>query len=85
MQVKSSLTIRTVGTILAIIAAGGLIALVGTAVLLGTIWVPNIVAVYVAGCILGLATGLFVTSNWALGTRLVPPSEAGRYLGTSLQ
>jgi MFS family permease len=26
---------------------------------------------------------LFVTANWALGTDLVPPGEAGRYLGIS--
>jgi MFS family permease len=33
--------------------------------------------------ILGLATGLFMTANWALGTELVPAQEAGRYLGVS--
>jgi hypothetical protein len=50
---------------------------------LGTIWVPNLSLVYAAGSLLGLATGLFVTTNWALGTRLVPSAEAGRYLGIS--
>jgi MFS family permease len=30
-----------------------------------------------------MATGLFMTANWALGTDLVPPQEAGRYLGVS--
>jgi len=39
--------------------------------------------VYVAGSIIGLATGLFMTANWALGTDLVPAGEAGRYLGIS--
>ena len=38
---------------------------------------------YVAGTIIGLATGLFMTANWALGTDLVPNAEAGRYLGIS--
>jgi MFS family permease len=61
----------------------GLVAALGTLVLLGTIWVPNLGLMYVAGSILGLATGLFLTANWALGTRLVPPAEAGRYLGIS--
>jgi MFS family permease len=66
-----------------LVAGGGLIAALGTAVLLGTIWVPNLTLIYVGGCILGLAAGLFMTTNWALGTRLVPPEEAGRYLGIS--
>ena len=38
---------------------------------------------YVGGVIIGIATGLFFTSNWALGTELVPPTESGRYLGVS--
>ena len=50
---------------------------------MGTIWVPNLSLIYAAGSLLGLATGLFVTTNWALGTRLVPSAEAGRYLGIS--
>jgi len=33
--------------------------------------------------LIGLATGLFMTTNWALGTDLVPADEAGRYLGIS--
>jgi MFS family permease len=48
-----------------------------------TIWVPQLAIVYVAGSIIGLATGLFMTANWALGTDLVPAGEAGRYLGIS--
>ena len=35
------------------------------------------------GAIIGLSAGVFVTTNWALGTDLVPPEEAGRYLGVS--
>jgi MFS family permease len=38
---------------------------------------------YIAGSVIGLATGLFMTTNWALGTTLAPPNEAGRYLGVS--
>jgi len=26
---------------------------------------------------------VFMTANWAMGTNLVPPAEAGRYLGIS--
>jgi len=62
--------------------SGGL-ATVGGILLLGTIWVPNMTLIYIIGVILGLATGLFMTTNWALGTSLVPPQEAGRYLGIS--
>ncbi|MBN1641389.1 MAG: MFS transporter [Anaerolineae bacterium] len=66
-----------------LIALAGVLAVLGTVVLLGTIWVPRLPLVYVAGCILGLAAGLFMTNNWALGTRLVTSEEAGRYLGIS--
>jgi MFS family permease len=61
----------------------GLIAAAGGCLLLGTIWLPNLAMVYTAGMIIGLATGLFMTANWALGTDLVPAGEAGRYLGIS--
>jgi MFS family permease len=33
--------------------------------------------------LIGIATGLFYTANWALGTDIVPKLEAGRYLGIS--
>jgi len=66
-----------------LLAVSGVVAGLGTFVLLGTIWLPNLGLIYAAGCVLGLATGLFVTSNWALGTRLAPAAEAGRFLGIS--
>jgi Na+/melibiose symporter-like transporter len=66
-----------------LLALSGALAAVGAGVLLATAWLPEIGIIYMAGIILGLATGLFVTINWAMGTRLVPPSEAGRYLGIS--
>jgi Na+/melibiose symporter-like transporter len=61
----------------------GVVAAVGNGLLLATIWLPNLMVVYVAGTIIGVATGLFMTANWALGTDLVPDAEAGRYLGIS--
>jgi len=66
-----------------LVGLSGLVAAVGGFILLGTIWVPNLPLVYVAGTFIGVATGFFMTSNWALGTELVPASEAGRYLGVS--
>jgi MFS family permease len=61
----------------------GFVAAVGNVLLLATIWIPQLSIVYVAGAIIGTATGLFMTANWALGTDLVPAKEAGRYLGIS--
>jgi MFS family permease len=66
-----------------LVGISGPVAAVGGFLLLGTIWVPNLPLVYVAGTFIGVATGLFMTSNWALGTDLVPAAEAGRYLGIS--
>ena len=45
--------------------------------------VPKPTLIYLSGAILGVATGMFMTTNWAMGTNLVPPEEAGRYLGIS--
>jgi MFS family permease len=39
--------------------------------------------VTIAGLIIGLSAGMFMTVNWALGTDLVPPGDAGLYLGIS--
>jgi MFS family permease len=61
----------------------GWLAAAGTALILVTVWLPNLALIYIAGAILGVATGLFTTTNWALGTRLAPPEQAGRYLGIS--
>ncbi len=66
-----------------LVLASGILAAAGNALLLVTIWIPNLTIVYIAGTIIGLATGLFMTANWALGTDLVPAGEAGRYLGVS--
>jgi MFS family permease len=66
-----------------LVGLSGLLAAAGTLVLLGTIWNPSTLQIYVAGCILGLGTGLFTATNWALGTQLAPKNEAGRYLGIS--
>jgi MFS family permease len=66
-----------------IVGLSGLLAALGAFLLLGTTWVPDLRLIYVAGSIIGLATGLFTTANWALGTRLVPGPEAGRFLGIS--
>jgi MFS family permease len=58
----------------------GLIAVVGNLVLL---FAPSFPVVILSGCIIGMGTGLFWATNWALGTDLVPKDEAGRFLGIS--
>ena len=66
-----------------LLGLSGIVAAIGGFLLLSTIWIPNISLIYVAGGILGLAAGSFMTINWSLGTNLVPPEEAGRFLGIS--
>jgi len=66
-----------------LIGISGMIGTLGTVVLLSTAIVPSLTLIYISGIIIGVATGLFMTANWALGTDLVPPAEAGRYLGIS--
>jgi MFS family permease len=61
----------------------GWIAALGACLMLTTIWLPHMFMLYIAGIFIGLGTGFFMTSSWALGTDLVPANEAGRYLGIS--
>ena len=67
------------GTKPLLIGSGGLAAL-GTMVV---ILAPNMTIILVGGFFIGLGIGIFYSANWALGTSLVPKSEAGRYLGLS--
>ncbi len=64
----------------ALVAASGLVAALGTGLLLLS---TNMTTVLVSGVLIGIASGTFMTVNWALGTDLVPKEEAGRYLGIS--
>lgn len=61
----------------------GIVAALGASLALITIWLPHMSLLYLAGILIGLGTGLFMTSNWALGADLAPAQEAGRYLGVS--
>ena len=63
-----------------LVAFSGVTAALGTLI---AILVPSLVMIYIGGAIIGIATGVFFTANWALGTELVPVREAGRYLGIS--
>lgn len=66
-----------------LVGISGIVAAIGAVVLLATIWAPNMMLIYAVGIVVGVAAGVFMTSNWALGTDLVPSAEAGRYLGIS--
>ena len=63
-----------------LVALSGVVASLGTLIIILT---TSLTIIYIGGCIIGVATGLFFTANWALGTELVPKKEAGRYLGIS--
>ncbi len=47
------------------------------------IFARSVTSVYVFAAIIGAATGMFVSVNWALATDLIPREEAGKYLGLS--
>jgi len=58
----------------------GLLASFGIALLL---LVNNLSTLYLVGAVIGSATGIFLSSNWSMATRLAPAEQAGRYLGLS--
>ncbi len=63
-----------------LVMLSALVAAAGTMFLLVA---RDMTLVLVGGSILGAGAGAFMATNWALGTDLVPPQEAGRYLGIS--
>jgi len=63
-----------------LVLVAGLVAALGTLIAIVS---TNLGFIFIGGSLIGAGTGLFYTSSWALGTRLVPKLEAGRYLGIS--
>jgi MFS family permease len=63
-----------------VVAVSGVLAALGT---LTALMIPKLEVIYAGGILIGVGAGLFYAANWALGTELVPKSEAGRYLGIS--
>jgi MFS family permease len=59
-------------------AFSGVLAMIGTIIV---VFSPSMTVLYVGGLLVGVAIGFFYSASWALGTGLVPKSEAGRYLG----
>jgi MFS family permease len=63
-----------------LVILSGIVAALGTFLLF---FAQGMTMVMVCGVIIGLSVGIFMTVNWALGTDLVPATEAGLYLGVS--
>jgi MFS family permease len=63
-----------------LVGISGVIAALGTSLLFVA---QSMTVVNLSGIIIGLSAGIFLTVSWALGTELVPASEAGLYLGVS--
>jgi MFS family permease len=61
-----------------LVAAAGVLATLGTALLL---FVRTKLLLTLAGGVIGLSVGTFLSANWALVTDIVPEEEAARYLG----
>ncbi len=61
-----------------LVMAAGLVAFVGTVILLIA---RDITTIIIAGAVIGLSIGAFLSANWAMVTDIVPRPEAARYLG----
>lgn len=61
-----------------VLTAAGMVGALGCLLLL---WARTPLSLLAFGAILGAGTGLFLTSNWALATKLAPAGEAGMFLG----
>jgi len=61
-----------------IMLAAGLVAFAGAFALL---FVRTQTLITVAGAIIGMGVGTFLSASWALATDVVPGGEAARYLG----
>ncbi len=59
-------------------AFSGVLAMLGTFIVTTS---SGMTVLYIGGALVGIAIGFFYSASWALGTGLVPKSEAGRYLG----
>jgi MFS family permease len=63
-----------------LVAISGILATVGTVILMLS---PTMTMIMIGGSIVGAGIGMFFTTNWALGTDIVPKKDAGKFLGIS--
>jgi Na+/melibiose symporter-like transporter len=62
------------------VIAAGVLGAIGALMLLPA---TTMNAVLIAGGVIGLSTGIFLSVNWAWATDLIPANESGRFLGIS--
>ncbi len=65
---------RLLVVVSALLAAGGTFLI---------LIVPTMPAMYIGGSLIGAAMGIYYSASWALGTEIVPRSQAGHFLGIS--
>lgn len=63
-----------------LISVSCIIGAIGSALL---IFAPSFTLIFLFGCLVGLALGMFLSVDWAFMTDLIPKAEAGRYMGVS--
>ena len=63
-----------------LISAACVIGAVGATLL---IFAPSFLLIFLFGCLVGIALGMFLSVDWAFMTDLIPKAEAGRYMGVS--
>jgi MFS family permease len=63
-----------------LVAAACLVGAIGVALM---ITAHSLAAILLFGIVLGVATGIFLSVDWAFATDLIPKAEAGRYMGIS--
>jgi MFS family permease len=61
-----------------VLMLSGITAAMGVVIIL---LANTLTPVFFGSVLIGISTGTFYTTNWALGTAIVPPAEAGRFLG----
>ncbi|MBI5031505.1 MAG: MFS transporter [Chloroflexi bacterium] len=63
-----------------LIVISGILGVIGSLLLLTA---TTLTMVLVAGTVVGVSIGIFLTVNWAWGADLIPADEGGRFLGIS--
>lgn len=63
-----------------LVIIAGVIASLGTLIIL---FMQNLTYITIAGMVIGMGIGMFLSANWALITDIVPRDEAARYLGVA--
>lgn len=63
-----------------LIVVSGVLGVIGSLLLLTA---TTLTMVLIAGTVVGVSIGIFLTVNWAWGADLIPADEGGRFLGIS--